>query len=126
MRTRTRRSLALLLSAAMVAASIQSAAYAGMISTEQLIGVIDREAAIARIDAVLAREEVRDELERLGVDSVQASERVAALTDQELQILAEDLENLPVGGDALAIVGIVFLVLLILELVGVIDIFNKI
>jgi hypothetical protein len=126
MRTRARQTLSLLLSAAMVAASMQSAAYAGMISTEQLIGVIDREAAIARIDAVLAREEVRDELERLGVSSVQASERVAALTDQELQILAEDLESLPVGGDALAIVGIVFLVLLILELVGVIDIFNKI
>ena len=126
MRTRTRRSLAVLLSAAMVAASMQSAAYAGMISTEQLIGAIDRQAAIEKIDAVLAREEVRDELERLGVDSVQASERVAALTDQELQILAEDLESLPVGGDALAIVGIVFLVLLILELVGVIDIFNKI
>jgi hypothetical protein len=126
MRTRTGQTLSLLLSAAMVAASMQSAAYAGMISTEQLIGVIDREAAIARIDAVLAREEVRDELERLGVDSVQASERVAALTDQELQVLAADLENMPVGGDALAIVGIVFLVLLILELVGVIDIFNKI
>jgi hypothetical protein len=126
MRSRTRLSLALLLSAAMVAASTQSAAYAGVISTEQLIGVIDREATIAQIDAVLAREEVRAELERLGVDTAQASERVAALTDQELQILAEDLENMPAGGDLLAVVGIVFLVLLILELVGVIDIFNRI
>ena len=125
MRTRTRRSLALFLSAAMVAASMQSAAYAGVISTEQLIGVIDRDAAIARIDAVLAREEVREELERLGVDAVQATERVAALTDQELQLLAEDLESLPAGGSALAVVGIVFIVILILELVGVIDIFSK-
>lgn len=125
MRTRTRRSLALFLSAAMVAASMQSAAYAGVISTEQLIGVIDRDAAIARIDAVLAREEVREELERLGVDAVQATERVAALTDQELQILAEDLEGLPAGGSALAVVGVVFIVILILELVGVIDIFSK-
>jgi hypothetical protein len=125
MRIRTRRSLALLLSAAMVAASIQSAAYAGVISTEQLIGAIDREATIARIDAVLAREEVRDQLEQLGVNSVQASERVAALTDQELQMLAEDLESLPAGGSALAVVGVVFIVILILELVGVIDIFSK-
>jgi hypothetical protein len=125
MRTRTRRSLALFLSTAMVAASMQSAAYAGVISTEQLIGVIDRDAAIARIDAVLAREEVREELERLGVDAVQATERVAALTDQELQLLAEDLESLPAGGSALAVVGVVFIVILILELVGVIDIFSK-
>jgi uncharacterized protein DUF6627 len=125
MRIRTRRSLALLLSAAMVAASMQSAAYAGVISTEQLIGAIDREATIARIDAVLAREEVRGQLEQLGVNSVQASERVAALTDQELQMLAEDLESLPAGGSALAVVGVVFIVILILELVGVIDIFSK-
>ena len=40
-------------------------------------------------------------------------------------MLAEDLENLPAGGSVLAVVGIVFIVLLILELVGVIDIFNK-
>jgi hypothetical protein len=125
MRIRTRRSLALLLSTAMVAASMQSAAYAGVISTEQLIGAIDREATIARIDAVLAREEVRGQLEQLGVNSVQASERVAALTDQELQMLAEDLESLPAGGSALAVVGVVFIVILILELVGVIDIFSK-
>jgi hypothetical protein len=125
MRIRTRRSLALLLSTAMVAASMQSAAYAGVISTEQLIGAIDREATIARIDAVLAREEVRGQLEQLGVNSAQASERVAALTDQELQMLAEDLESLPAGGSALAVVGVVFIVILILELVGVIDIFSK-
>ena len=97
MRTRTRRSLALFLSAAMVAASMQSAAYAGVISTEQLIGVIDRDAAIARIDAVLAREEVREELERLGVDAVQATERVAALTDQELQTARRRSRESPRG-----------------------------
>ena len=33
--------------------------------------------------------------------------------------------TLPAGGDALAIIGIVFLVLIILEVVGVIDIFKK-
>jgi hypothetical protein len=32
---------------------------------------------------------------------------------------------LPAGGDALAIIGIVFLVLLILEAVGVLDIFKS-
>ena len=31
----------------------------------------------------------------------------------------------PAGGDALAVIGIVFVVLVILELVGVIDIFKK-
>jgi len=108
------------------ASSLQHAATAGVISTQQYLAAVDRDAALARIDAVLARAEVRDQLERLGVDGVAADERIAALTDQELQQLATDLENLPAGGDLLGVVGVVFLVLLILELVGVIDIFNRI
>jgi hypothetical protein len=123
---RNRPSLVLLLCTAMVASSIQSGAVAGVISTQELIGTIDRDAAIARVDAVLARADVRQQLERLGVDTVQAGERVAALTDQELELLAKNLESMPAGGDALGVIGIVFLVLLVLELVGVIDIFNKI
>lgn len=127
MQARNRGSLvSLLCAAALVAASIQSAAHSAVIGTEQYLNAIDREAAIARIDAVLARDEVRKSLEHYGVDPAAATARVAALTDQELQTLATDLESLPAGGDLLAVVGIVFLVLLILELVGVIDIFKKI
>jgi uncharacterized membrane protein (Fun14 family) len=126
MQARNRFSLVLVLCTALFTASIQSAAYGGVISTEQYLSAIDREATIARIDAVLARDEVRRQLEHHGVDPAAASARVAALTDRELQTLATDLESLPAGGNALAVVGIVFLVLLILELVGVIDIFKKI
>ena len=126
MQTRTTCSLVLLLCAALFSGSIQSAAHGGVIGTEQYLSAVDREAAIARIDAVLAREEVRGQLEHYGVDAAAAQERVAALTDEELQSLANDLDNLPAGGSLLAVVGIVFIVLLILELVGVIDIFKKI
>jgi hypothetical protein len=130
MSTRTTCSLAMVLCAAIFSGSIQTAARGGVIGTQQYLGAVDRaaarEAAMARIDAVLARAEVRGQLERYGVDSAAAQERVAALTDQELQTLANDLDNLPAGGDLLAVAGIVFLVLLILELVGVIDIFKKI
>lgn len=126
MRTRRRNSLVALLAASLLATSLQSAAYAGVISTQQYLTVLDREATIARIDAVLAREEVRNRLEHYGVDPVAAEERIAALTDQELELLATELENLPAGGDLLGVLGIAFIVLLILELVGVIDIFSKI
>ena len=73
-----------------------------------------------------ASEEVRKQLEQYGVDPAATDARIAALTDQELEQLATDLETMPAGGSALAVVGIVFIVLLILELTGVIDIFNKI
>ena len=126
MRFRNRCSLVALLCATSVFATSIESAHAGVISTQEYLDVVDREATLARIDAVLAREEVRTRLEQYGVDPVAATARVAALTDQELQRLADDLESLPAGGDLLGVVGIVFLVLLILELVGVIDIFKKI
>ena len=123
---RHRNSLVAVLAASMFAASLQSAAYAGVISTQQYLTAVDREATRQRIDAVLAREEVRNRLEQYGVDPATIDERVAALTDQELQLLATDLESMPAGGNLLGVAGVVFIVLLILELVGVIDIFNKI
>ena len=121
-----RHSIVAVLAASLFASSVQSAAYADVISTQQYLTAIDREATLARVDAVLAREEVRAKLEQYGVDSIETEARLAALTDQELEQLATDLENMPAGGDLLAVVGIVFIVLLILELTGVIDIFAKI
>src|SRR5262247_1008716 len=118
--------LVALIAASLFASSVQSAAHAGVIGTQEYLAAVDREATRARIDAVLAREEVRSKLEQYGVDPAETDARLAALTDQELEQLATDLENVPAGGSVLAVVGVVFLVLLILELVGVIDIFKKI
>ena len=62
----------------------------------------------------------------LGVDPLDAQARVAALTDSELQTLDRQIGELPAGGDVLAVIGVVFIVLLILELVGVINIFKTV
>ena len=105
-------------------ASMQTLARADVIGAEQFMSVTDRRATVDRIDAVLAQSEVKKELERLGVDPDQTGARIAALSDQELKLLAHDLEELPAGG-LLATIGVVFIVLLVLELVGVIDIFKK-
>lgn len=99
---------------------------AGVIGAQTYLSATDRQAMIDDIDAVLARDDVRDQLERYGVDTVAAGERVAALSDRELMSLAEQFEELPAGGSVLGTIGVVFIVLLILELVGVINIFNRI
>jgi hypothetical protein len=126
MRKRHLTSIVVVLTASLATGSLETAAYGGVISTEQYLTAIDREATLQRIDAVLAREEVRSRLEQYGVDPVAADARIASLTDQELSLLATELENLPAGGNIVGAIGIAFIVLLILELVGVIDIFNKI
>ena len=55
----------------------------------------------------------------------EAFDNVREAIEAHCELLAERMGELPAGGDALAVIGVVFLVLIILELVGVIDIFKK-
>ena len=112
------------LSAALIVTSIPLRAE--MIGTGQVLTQNARDAHVAQLQAFINRDEVRDQMEALGVDSTLASERVAALTDSELQQLSSDIENLPAGGDGLGIVLVVLLILILLEIVGAINIFPKI
>ncbi|SRR5690606_6018012 len=116
----------LMLCALLVAPLQTTTSYAAVIGTEQYLGALERERALERIDAVLAREAVRERLTQLGVDPADALERAAALSDAELVALAENLEELPAGGDLLGVLGVMFVVLLVLELLGVTNVFNKI
>ena len=100
-------------------------AQAGLIGTLQAVEVDTRAQDLATVGAALARDQVREQFTALGVDPAVVEMRVAALTDPELRMLAGKVAEAPAGADALAVIGIVFLVLLILEAVGVIDIFKK-
>jgi hypothetical protein len=87
---------------------------------------LSRTATIDRINGLLAQDSVRKQMVAFGVDPLDAQARVAALTDSELQTLDRQIGALPAGGDVLAVIGVVFVVLLILELVGVINIFKTV
>ena len=100
-------------------------AQAELVTTLQAVEASARTQDLAAVNAALAREEVRAQFEALGVEPAQVESRVAALTDSELRTLAGQMAEMPAGADALAVIGIVFLVLLILEAVGVIDVFKK-
>ncbi len=96
-----------------------------LVSTSQALALEDGNAR-ELVDAWFAREDIERQLTTLGVDPELAQLRVAAMTGAEIAELAETIEDAPAGGDGvLTVLGITFLVLLILELVGVIDIFKK-
>ena len=100
-------------------------AQAELVTTLQAVEASTRTQDLAAVNAALAREEVRAQFAALGVEPAQVESRIAALTDSELRTLAGQMAEMPAGADALAVIGIVFLVLLILEAVGVIDVFKK-
>jgi hypothetical protein len=121
-----RTALLLAMSLNLVTLGWAPAASAQVVSTATFNQSLTRDTRIDRINNYLAQDAVRGQLVGLGVDPKDAQARVAALTDSELEMLNQRLDTLPAGGDALAVIGVVFIVLLILELVGVINIFKSV
>ena len=76
------------------------------------------------VDAADYFHHVRQAMLKLGADPAQVDGRIASLSDAELMQVQGELDRLPAGG-VLAVVGLVFVVLLVLELAGVIDIFKR-
>jgi len=114
-----------LASVALVCAGFAQFAFAGTISTQYLADMQAREASIERIDVLLASESVARQLTAFGVDRNVVQDRIQGLSDAELITLQGQIDNQVAGGDALGLIGAVFVVLLILELVGVTDIFKS-
>jgi hypothetical protein len=114
---------------AMVAAVYPLPARAGMIATQTAIDAQGSPERLANLDKVrtsLARADVREQLQALGVDPADAAARAASLPDADLARLADGMDKLPAGGDYgfLAIIGVVFLVLLLLDYLGVTHVFT--
>ena len=78
------------------------------------------------IQSFLLKDKVQLQLIRLGVKPELAVSRVASLTPDERILLEKKIADLPAGAGVVEVIGIVFIVLLILELLGVTDIFKKI
>jgi hypothetical protein len=120
-----RRACVALVSLGLLNVGVQAPAVAGVVGTAEALAAARSENPRVTVDAALARTDVRVQMAAMGVDPAAVEGRLAALADHEIGALAAQIENAPAGGDALAVIGIVFLVLIILEVVGVIDIFKK-
>ncbi len=123
---RIKQFLTTLVTLTFLGTSLLAPVQAAMIGTQNYMQSVDREANLAIIDSALLRDDVQQQLTKMGVSQEDARLRVANLPDQDVARLAENIETMPAGGSLLALVGAVFIVLLILEVTGVIDIFNKI
>ena len=86
-------------------------ATAGMIGTDQAVvstAQMDRSAVVS----FLSRSDVSSQLQTLGIDPSTAKDRVAAMSDTEVQQLAGRIHSLPAGADVSW--GAVLLIILII------------
>ena len=124
--TKTRALVMRVVSVSLICMGFAQVAPAGMIGTSQLLENEARAESLTRIEMLLARDDVGQQFVALGVEPALVLERLNAMTTEELLALEHRFDEQVAGGDAIAIIGTVFLVLLILELVGVTDIFKSI
>jgi hypothetical protein len=126
---RLSKSIALALATALFVTSLPiGAARAGLVTTDQLVeqrtAASDRE----RLAAILLRDDVRQQMEALGVDRNEAIARLASLSDQEVQQIAGRIDELPAGQNILVgvliVAGAVLLGLVITDLLGLTNVFT--
>ena len=98
-------------------------AQAGMIGTDQIISSTQAQSDRAHLIESLSRADLADQLRSAGVDPVQLKDRVDSLTDDEVAMLNEQLDELPAGGGILGVAVFIFVVLLITDILGYTDIF---
>ena len=103
-------------------------AQAALVGTADILQQQDRDLAREKVSQFMGRQEVAQQLQAWGVSPAEAEARVAALTDEEISLLADRIEQMPAGGDAvgfaIALAIVTFVVLVILDVFGVTDIFT--
>jgi hypothetical protein len=80
----------------MLALSFQTAS-AGLIGADQAAAANAAQTDRGMVMSVLDRAETAAQLQSMGIDPSLARERVAAMTDQEVRALAQDIQTAPAG-----------------------------
>lgn len=95
-----------------------------LVSTQSALDAVQVSAERERINDLLARTDVQEQLVNYGVELNEVEARVAALSDQEVLQMADQLDNMPAGANA--VIGAlltVFIVLLVTDLLGLTNVF---
>jgi len=96
------------------------AAFAALVETETMLDMSRGQEARETLKQFMARKDVRTTIVSQGVDPQEADARLNSLSDAEVIQLADQIDQLPAGGDvlgfAIAVLVIVILVLVIMRL----------
>lgn len=102
-------------------------AQAALVGTGQTHVQSEGESTRAQLHLLLAREDVRKQLESWGIDPAEAQARIDSLTEAELAEFSRQMGEQPAGSGKVVVVAvvslIVFLVLLWTDIMGYTDIF---
>lgn len=77
-------------------------ASAAMVGTEQVVAASQAETNRDKLRTLVSRADVSKQLQAMGITPEKATERVNAMTDEEVQKVAGKLDSLPAGANGWA------------------------
>lgn len=129
-RRRSSRCLSLILAGSLSFAGMMQSAHATLIGTEAVAAAQnqahDATPADGRafLNQALDRADVVQALQARGIDPTEARARVAALSDEQAQWLAQQVDHAPAGSsDILGAIIFIFILLLITDILGLTKVF---
>ena len=103
-------------------------AFAAMIGTETVIDMVRGQAARDCLNQIMTRQDVKAVFISYGIDPLEAKARLDTLSDTEIVRIYDQIEQLPAGGSdlgtAFIIIGVVFIILFITDILGFTDVFS--
>jgi Mg2+ and Co2+ transporter CorA len=117
-----KRTLTLILSISLLGLSFTNV-QAAIISNDQIINQAQQTNERAALLQTIAREDVQQQLSKMGVDPADIENRINQMTQQEIAQLNQQMNELPAGSGVLGILLLIFLVFVITDVIGATDIF---
>lgn len=102
-------------------------AHANIVGTDELISDSAINAEREQVREFMTRDEIREQMEALGIDHDEALSRIDSLSDSEVQQIAGRLDTLPAGegvvGPIVGALVLIFIILLITDLLCLTNVF---
>lgn len=118
-----KRFVAAMLIVCLAAVGYPMQASAAIVGTREAMAPAGMAAERERVTSFFSREDVRKSLEEHGVAPQAAIDRIAALSDEEVQQLAARIDEAPAGGDVIGVLFAIFVILLVTDILGLTKIF---
>lgn len=115
-----------LLIGSLLSLSVQMPVTARMIDNNQIAAGAEVQQQRNEVKSILARSDIKQALLGYGVDSADVGNRVDSMTDSEVLQIHQHLSELPAGSSAAGTVLTVLLILILLEVLGVTNLFTRI
>lgn len=108
--------MCLVISFSLIEIPMMKSAHAGMITTNTVVEDMTRTQTEKKVIDFMERSDVKNQMISFGVSSDEASERVAHLSDGELNQIAGEIDHSVAGGEFIGILGLILVVVLIIYL----------